>query len=288
MYRRFILLHSAMHKYLWSSTLWTWPSTTLLKHPELSHGKEIFEIYFGWPTGKIRDWGINKSFQVFRLRSPTFWITRYLSTAISEGKGSWKGHVEAIGSFFLQSNHHGRHRDVTGESFQALLFVASTTAGFLKSWSCGMNLPALLYRKLSTPALNNPYGPKFVRQWLQRRCRHLGFGKFNLQNFWWTSRIITGWYSQAGKEAKAKANGEVAGRLDPKLLYQFVLEMSWKGVSENGKTGGWKSDAKDAWMALALLQRWAPLQPAHQSQCVDPAGKSKNPWWFWRILWDFW
>ena len=220
MYCRFILLHSAMHKYLWSSTLWTWPSTTLLKHPDLSHGKEIFEIYFGWPTGKIRDWGINKSFQVFRLRSPTFWITRCLSTAISEGKGSWKGHVELIGSFFfLQSNHHGRHRMSQGSRFghfyllPLIFFGRSQISQWLVMW---YELTSFTIRKLPIPALNNPYGPLFVRQWLQRRCRHLGFGKLcvlqklekppellmNLPDHHWM--ILSGWKGGKGKGGKGK------------------------------------------------------------------------------------
>lgn len=123
-----------------------------------------------------------------------------------------------------------------------------------------------------------------------KEVRHFGFWEVvlcckslkNLQNFWWTSRIITGWYSQAGKEAKAKANGEVAGRLDPKLLYQFVLEMSsprgtWKWKTEVERV--MRKISKDAWMALALLQRWAPTTArTSKANALTPQWEKSRLW----------
>ena len=106
--------------------------------------------------------------------------------------------------------------------------------------------------------LGQPLWSQVCEAMASKEVRHFGFWEVvlcckslkNLQNFWWTSRIITGWYSQAGKEAKAKANGEVAGRLDPKLLYQFVLEMS--------SSGTWK------WKFLRLKE-WC-------ERCLDGTG----------------
>ena len=101
---------------------------------------------------------------------------------------------------------------------------------------------------------------------------------FNLQNFRWISRIITSLrYSKAGKEAKAKANGEVAGR--PGILsfcinlcagtnaFQWHLKKGYENKSlrcsleavslghrQKTEAGERVNDAKDARMAQ-LLQR---------------------------------
>ena len=282
MYCRFILLHSAMHKYLWSSTSWTWPSTTLLKH-DLSHGKEIFEIYFRWPTGKIRDWGINKSFQVFRLRSPTFWITRCLSTAISEGKGSWKGHVELIGSFFLQSNHHGRHRMSQGSRFGHFYL------------SC-------LYKEAFNPLpLGQPQDPSQVCEAMaSKEVRHLGFGKLCC--------VAKPWKTSRTSDEPPRSSLDDTLRLERRqrqrrqrqmvrLLEGWILSFCIRHVLEMSSCRGtwkWKFLRLKEWCERCLdgtgpAPKMSPTTARTSgSQCVDPAEKSKNPWWFWRILWDFW